>query len=411
MPTDQSTWIERNRILEPVGGKLLTPGYKLVLLLVGIGFLAIVYRFAVGLGASTALSDGYPWGIWIAYDVVTGTAIACGGYAVALLVYVFNKGKYHPLVRPAILTSCLGYSLAGLAVAVDVGRPWNLWKIPIEVPKWNVNSVLLEVGVCIFAYTIVLWLEMGPAVLDGWRRGKNPALKAFAEKSLPILQKALIFIIALGVLLPTMHQSSLGGLMVIAGPRLHPLWFTPWLPLYFLVTCLGMGYAVVAFETTAAAKFFKRPFDRPFLGTLERLSAATASGFVLFRIFDIGVRGNLGYAFEATYFAFFFWLETLLFMGPMFLRLARGRVTELQRLLGSGMLVVTAGALYRFDTFLVAFQPGPGWVYFPSLVEVLVTVGLIATEAALYIWFVRKFPILMGNPKLHQTSATAVAPA
>ncbi|MCM2316579.1 MAG: polysulfide reductase NrfD, partial [Thermoanaerobaculia bacterium] len=201
-------WIERNRIAEPVGGKLMTPGYKLVLGLVAIGFLAIVYRFAVGLGESTSLSDGYPWGIWIAYDVVTGTAIACGGYAVALLVYIFNKGKYHPLVRPAVLTSALGYSLAGLAVAVDVGRPWNLWKVPLEIWKWNVNSVLLEVGVCIFAYTIVLWLEMSPAILDGWRRGKNEKLRAFAEKNLPFVQKMLLFVIALGVLLPTMHQSS-----------------------------------------------------------------------------------------------------------------------------------------------------------------------------------------------------------
>lgn len=411
MYPETDNWIERNRICEPVGGKLMTPGYKLVLGIVAIGILAIVYRFAAGLGQSTSLSDGYPWGIWIAYDVVTGTAIACGGYAVALLVYIFNKGKYHPLVRPAVLTSALGYSLAGLAVAVDVGRPWNLWKVPLEIWNWNTNSVLLEVGVCIFAYTIVLWLEMSPAILDGWRRGNHEKLRAFAEKRLPFVQKMLLFVIALGVLLPTMHQSSLGGLMVIAGPRLHPLWFTPWLPLYFLITCIGMGYAVVAFETTAAAKFFKRPFDRPFLGLLETLSTVTATGFVIFRIFDVGARGNLAYAFQPTHFAFFFWLEILLFMGPWFLRLLRGRITELQRLLGSGMLVVTAGAIYRFDTFLIAFQPGPGWVYFPSLVEVLITIGLIAAEAAAYIYIVRKFPILMGNPRKTYTQATEVAPA
>jgi Ni/Fe-hydrogenase subunit HybB-like protein len=404
-------WIERNRICEPVGGTLMTPGYKLILSLVAIGFLAIVYRFTVGLGASTSLSDGYPWGIWIAYDVVTGTAIACGGYAVALLVYIFNKGQYHPLVRPAVLTSALGYSLAGLAVAVDVGRPWNLWKVPLEIWNWNTNSVLLEVGVCIMAYTIVLWLEMTPVFIDGWRRGNNPALRAFAEKNLPFVQKMLLFVIALGVLLPTMHQSSLGGLMVIAGPRLHPLWFTPWLPLYFLITCVGMGYAVVAFETTAAAKFFKRPFDRPFLGKLETLSTSTATAFIVFRVFDLISRGHMKHAFEATHFAFFFWLETLLFLGPFILRMFRDRITELQLLLGSGMLVVTAGAVYRFDTFLIAFQPGPGWFYIPSLVEVLITVGLVAAEAAAYIYIVRKFPVLMGNPQKTYTAATEVAPA
>lgn len=404
-------WIERNRVCEPVGGKLMTRGYKIILTLVAIGIVAIIYRFTVGLGAATSLSDGYPWGIWIAYDVVTATAIACGGYAVALLVYIFNKGKYHPLVRPAVLTSALGYSLAGLAVAVDVGRPWNLWKVPLEVWNWNTNSVLLEVGVCIFAYTIVLWLEMSPVVMDYWRRSNHEKLRAFAERNMHVVQKALLFIIALGVLLPTMHQSSLGGLMVIAGPRLHPLWFTPWLPFYFLITCVGMGYAVVAFETTAAAKFFDRPFDRPFLGRLETLSTATATAFVVFRIFDLISRGHMGHAFELTHFAFFFWLETLLFLGPFILRQFRSKITQLQLLLGSGMLVIMGGALYRFDTFLLAFQPGPGWVYFPSLVEVLITIGLIAAEAAAYIYIVRKFPILMGNPQKTYTPATEVAPA
>jgi Ni/Fe-hydrogenase subunit HybB-like protein len=395
----------------PVGGKLMTPGYKLVLGLVGIGVLAIIYRFAAGLGAATSLSDGYPWGIWIAYDVVTGTAIACGGYAVALLVYIFNKGQYHPLVRPAILTSALGYSLAGLAVAIDVGRPWYLWKVPIQVGRWNVNSVLLEVAVCIMAYIVVLWIELSPAILEGWKASGHEKLRAFAEKSLPVIEKALIFVIALGVLLPTMHQSSLGSLMLIAGPRLHPLWSTPWLPLYYLLTCIGMGYAVVAFETTAAAKFFRRPFDRHFLGTLETLAATLSAGFVLFRIFDIGARGNIRYAFEPTYFAAFFWLETLLFLGPWFLRFVSGRITELQRLIGSGFLIITAGALYRFDTFLVGFQPGPGWLYFSSLVEILITVGLVAAEAAGYIYVVRKFPILGGHPSHSENPATEVAPA
>jgi Ni/Fe-hydrogenase subunit HybB-like protein len=397
----------------PVGGKLMTPGYKMVLGLAGLGVIAIIYRFAVGLGAATSMSDGYPWGIWIAYDVVTATAVACGGYAVALLVYIFNKGHYHPLVRPAILTSALGYTLAGLAVAIDVGRPWYLWKIPIEIGKWNVNSVLLEVAVCIMAYIVVLWLELSPAILEGWKESGHDKLRAFAEKSLPVIEKFLIFIIALGVLLPTMHQSSLGSLMMISGPRMHPLWFTPWMPLFFLVTCIGMGYAVIAFELTAASKFFKRPFERHYLASLETLAATTSAGFVLFRVFDIGARGNLKYAFEPTYHALFFWVETLLFLGPWFLRLFAGRITELQRLLGSGMLVITAGAVYRFNTFLIGFQPGPGWYYFPSLVEVLITVGLVAAEAAAYIYIVRKFPILAGYPSTSQTriAATAVAPA
>lgn len=393
----------------PVGGEILTPGYKLVLALAAAGFIAIIYRFFVGLGASTALNDGYPWGIWIAYDVVTGTAIACGGYSVAILVYIFNKGHYHPLVRPAILTSALGYTLAGISVAIDVGRPWFLWKIPFEIWRWNANSVLLEVALCIMAYIVVLWLELSPAVLEQWRDGHHEKRRAFAEKTLPYIEKSLVYVIALGVLLPTMHQSSLGSLMMLAGPRLHPLWFTPFLPLYFLITCIGMGYAIVVFETVASAKFFHRPVEKNVLGRLETLSALVGAFFVVMRFFDLYGRGNIGYAFTPTFAAFAFWCETALFLAPALSRTLRGRVSELQRLVGSGVLMIVAGAVYRFDVFLIAFDPGPGWVYFPSMIEVLITAGLIAMEASVYIALVKTFPILSGVSA--RQTRTAITPA
>ena len=119
----------------PVEGRFLTTAIKIMLLLWALGTVAGLYRFTQGLGAATAMSDGYPWGIWIAFDVVVGTGLASGGYAMALLVYVFNKGKFHPLVRPALLTSFLGYSVAGVAVAFDLGRYWNMWRIPVSIGR------------------------------------------------------------------------------------------------------------------------------------------------------------------------------------------------------------------------------------------------------------------------------------
>src|SRR5215470_11282988 len=132
----------------PVGGTIFTRPFKVLLLLFVASAVVIAWRFAAGIGPVTALSDGYPWGIWIAFDVVTGTAFACGGYAVALLVYILNRGRYHPLVRPAILTSALGYSIAGLSLVVDVGRPWNFWRVPVFFWQWNFDSALLEVALC-----------------------------------------------------------------------------------------------------------------------------------------------------------------------------------------------------------------------------------------------------------------------
>src|SRR6186997_2535072 len=191
----------------PIGGRILTTPFLLLTALFAVAAALILYRLVFGLGRITAMNDGYPWGLWIAFDVVTGTALACGGYSVALLVYIRNKGKYHPLVRPAVLTSALGYTLAGLGVALDIGRWWNIWRVPVFFWHWNLNSVLLEVALCIMAYTAVLWIELSPAFLEKAEQTNWLGLKRFAVRTRPIVEKALLWILALGILLPTMHQS------------------------------------------------------------------------------------------------------------------------------------------------------------------------------------------------------------
>lgn len=382
---------------EPVGGKLLTGPYKILLALAGAGFLLIVWRFAVGLGASTALSDGYPWGLWIAFDVVTGTALACGGYAVAILVYILNKGRYHPLVRPAILTSVLGYSIAGLSIVVDLGRPWHLWKVPLFFWEWNLNSALLEVALCITAYVIVAFLEISPAFLERWRDSGPTKLQRLAERALPFMDRALIWILALGLLLPTMHQSSLGTMMLLAGPRLHPLWNTPLVPLFFLINCLALGYAAVVLESTLSARVFGRKPEIQMLSTIERIAAWTSLLFVALRLGDVAVRGHFALLLRPDLYAALFWTEIVLLCLAPFAGLAgRPRSYNPGRLFRGAMLLALGGALYRFDTYLVAFDPGPGWHYFPSVPETLITVGLVAFEVALYIAVVKRFPILAG---------------
>ncbi|HEY7528622.1 MAG TPA: NrfD/PsrC family molybdoenzyme membrane anchor subunit, partial [Candidatus Deferrimicrobiaceae bacterium] len=156
-----------NSHFRPVGGPILTGTFLVSAAIFLVSVLILAWRFIVGLGPTTAMNDLYPWGIWITYDVVVGTALACGGYAVALLCYVLNKGKYHHLIRPAILTSALGYSLAGVSVIIDLGRYWNVWKVPL-LWNWNRNSILLEVAICIMTYVVVLWIELAPAFLEKW---------------------------------------------------------------------------------------------------------------------------------------------------------------------------------------------------------------------------------------------------
>ncbi|WP_242339872.1 MULTISPECIES: NrfD/PsrC family molybdoenzyme membrane anchor subunit [unclassified Anaeromyxobacter] len=379
-----------------VGGRLLTPTFKVMLVLWAAATAVGVVRFTRGLGAVTAMNDGYPWGLWIAFDVVVGTGLASGGYAIALLVFVLNRGRYHPLVRPAILTSALGYSVAGIAVMFDVGRYWALWKVPLMPWRWNTSSILLEVALCIMAYLAVLLVELSPALLERWARGRHLRREAFAARWLPRLSRALPFVIALGLVLPTMHQSSLGSLLVVAGTKVHPLWHTGALPLLFLLTAFGMGYAVLYFETIFSSAAFGRPLETRLLGSLGVFIAGVILAFVAVRFAGLMGAGRLGLTVTSGTLSFFFWAETLLLLSAAGLFLQQwvhaSPVTQLQ----AALLALAGGALYRIDAFLVAFQPGHGWRYFPSLGEILITLGFIATETMLYIVAVRRFPILAG---------------
>ena len=381
----------------PVGGRLMTPGLTWLLVIFLVGMALAAWRFTVGLGPSTGLNDGYPWGLWIAFDVVSGTALACGGYAIALMVYIFNKGKYHPLVRPALLTSALGYTIAAVGIIIDVGRPWLIWRIPISVGKWNLDSALLEVALCVMAYMIVLWVELSPAFMEKWAESSNQGWANFARSFGRFMDKALIWFIALGIVLPTMHQSSLGSVIMLAGPRLHPLWHTGWLPFLFLISCFGMGYAMVVMESTLSSRAFKRQRDDKMLASLSGVISGLLFFFVLFRLGDIVIQGKTGLLFSSGLLSIMFWIETALFLLPA-IGLATGQgKARVGCMFRASFMIILAGTLYRFDAYLVAFNPGPGWSYFPSIPEIVITLGLVAVEILVFVLLVKNFPILSGT--------------
>ncbi|MFH1853117.1 MAG: Ni/Fe-hydrogenase cytochrome b subunit [Candidatus Neomarinimicrobiota bacterium] len=371
---------------KPVGGKLLTKPFLFLLGLAVIAGFILIRRFLFGLGAVTNLSDGYPWGLWIVYDVLTGTAIACGGYAMALVVYVFNRGHYHPLIRPAIMTSMFGYTLAAASIVIDVGRYWQLYNVflPWHV---NLNSIMFEIAFCVASYVVVLWIEFSPTFLEKWRLARGQK----------IADRILFVFIALGVLLPTMHQSSLGTLMIIAGDKLSPLWQSSWLPVTYLISAIAMGYGMVILESLFASVGLKRPLETGILTRLARFMPALLGLYLFIRYCDLISRGALGLAFAGDFRSFMFLLETLLFAFPViFLSIPKYR-TRNSWLLLTGIAIVLAGALYRFNAYVIGFDPGPGWHYFPSVGELLVTVGIIAVEIMAYLIFVKRLPVL---PKL-----------
>jgi len=381
----------------PVGGKLMTPRLQILLAVFMIGMALTVWRFFVGLGPSTGMSDGYPWGIWIAFDVVTGTALACGGYAVALLVYIFNRGKYHPLVRPALLVAALGYSVAAIGIIIDVGRPWLIWRIPISVGKGNLDSALLEVALCVMAYVMVLWIEVSPAFLEKWRDSGNDAWANFAGGLAKIIDKSLVWLIALGLLLPTMHQSSLGSVIMLAGPRLHALWHTPWLPFLYLVSCIGMGYAAVVMESTLTSRAFGRVREDKMLASLSSVMSFVLLLFVVVRLVDIFLKGKASLLFSSGFMSVLFWIEIVLFLLPAVMLMRSRGTLKIACMFRASLMILLGGAMYRFDSYLVAFNPGPGWSYFPSVPETVITLGLVCMEILVFVLLVKSFPILSGT--------------
>jgi Ni/Fe-hydrogenase subunit HybB-like protein len=376
-----------------LGGPLWTPTTLLLAALVAIAGVILLVRFFLGLGSVTNINDGYPWGIWVVYDVVIGSAFACGGYSVALLVYIFNKGEYHPMVRPALLASLFGYTLAGAGVIFDLGRYWNFWHI--FWPGYaQPNSVMFEVAVCISAYILVMWIEFSPAFLEKF--GKKDVKKK--------LNKALFFIIALGVLLPSMHQSSLGSLLVVFGYQIHPLWQSILLPLFYLMTAMAIGFAIVIFEACLSASGFKRPLEMHLLGKLSKVMLWVLSAYLVIRFVDLAVRGALGNMFELDIEAFMFWVETALFVAPLVILANAQSRKNPSKLFIAACCLIMAGFVLRINSYLVGYETGPGWHYFPAFTEIMVSIGMIALEILGYIVLVRYLPILPGT---NETSAVA----
>ncbi len=375
---------------EPVGGPLFNAATLITGVLIVTMLAILLVRFIYGLGAVTNLNDGYPWGIWVVADVVIGSAFACGGFSVAMLVYIFNKGEYHPLVRPALLASLFGYTLAGVGVIFDLGRWWNVWNMfwPWSI---NINSVMFEVAICITAYIMVMWIEFAPTFFEKW--GMNAAKRK--------LSKIMFIIIALGTLLPMMHQSSLGTLLVVMGPQVHPLWQTPAVPALYLLSAIAMGYAVVLFESCLASAAYRRSIEMHLLTPLARVMLGVLAAFLILRVGDLLVRGALPRAFDLSLESVFFWFEMICFIAPFFVVGTQAQRRNPARLFVAGILLMLGGALLRLNGYLIGYQTvigvdtsGVNFSYFPALPELMVTVGMFAIEVFAYIVITRRFPVL-----------------
>lgn len=345
----------------------------------------------------TGMSDDYAWGVWKTFNVMTLTALGSGGLAVGLFTFVFGQKQLHPVMRTALTSSILFYGTGMAALVIDVGRPWNMYNLMLPW-TWNLHSALFEVAICMTAYVVLfLSFENIPLVLERFQRTGDAARRAKIDGWIVRIKKILPWMIAAAYVLPMMHQSSLGSLMVIAGPKVHPLWQTQMLPALYLVQALVCGFAAVIFILMSSTLAWRRPLDVAILGDLAKFMSWVSFVFIALRWSDVLIRGVVGQAFQPTWYALLFHAENLLVLGPaLWLLSDRARRTP-RVLFVTAVLSAIGGIIYRFTPTTIAYRVGHPSVYFPKIAELLMCLGYIGLAVVLFIWASKQFAILPGS--------------
>jgi len=394
-----------NHQAAPVRKPFWTPGVLMLVFFMAAGAVAVAARFIGGIGYVSNLSTARPWGIWIGVDVASGVALAAGGFTTAFLGHIAGRHTYEPVIRPALLTAMLGYTFVVLGLLVDIGRSWAIWK---PMFYWNTNSVLFEVAMCVMFYLNVLYIEFVPIVAEQFKGRVNlpgplGLLNGLVDRILVLADKILdkvmwVFIIA-GVVLSCMHQSSLGSLMLIAPTKLHPLWYTPVLPLLFLMSAIAVGYPMVVFETTLASTSLKLDSEIHVLGPLTRITIFLLGLYLALKAGDMIVRGTYVYLLNGSVQSNAFIVEMLFgVIIPWVMLLLPGTRRSRRMLFIACAMVVGGVLLNRLNVFVVGYTPPvSGATYFPAVGEILVTTGMIATLMFLYRLLVTYLPILQPS--------------
>ena len=382
--------------------KFFTPGSIILALIAINGLIFLGIRFLYGVGEVTNLNQQYPWGIWNAINKAGGVALAACGFITAAIGHIMHREHYHRIVRPALLLAMLGYTFVGMAVFIDIGRWYYIWHPMI---MWNANSALFEVGICVMIYLTVLYIEFLPVVCERFIGRVNlPSILKIFNKPIDTLLRALerwlsgtmfVFIIA-GVVLSTLHQSSLGTLMVIAGQKIHPLWQTPILPLLFFLSALAVGFPMVIFQSLIAARSFKLDNGLPILSRLGTLITPLLGFYLAFKIGDIFIRESFVYLKTFSFQSAMFYIEVVIgVIIPMFMFINKKVLKSPILIFTAATLVIFGVFINRINVFIVAYTPPYAQsLYYPSFGEISVSIGFIALIVLLYRILVMIFPVI-----------------
>lgn len=363
------------------------------LFIMAAGAYCTFLRFFYGLGRSTNLSDQFPWGLWIGFDVMCGVMLAAGGFTLTAAVHLFNIKRFHPIVRPTILTAFMGYLLVCAALMYDLGLPWNIWH-PLIMR--NPHSVMFEVAYCVMLYTTVLALEFSPIVFErfGW------------EKPLRWIKKIMFLFIIAGVLLSTLHQSSLGTLYLIMPNKLHPFWYSPLLPVFFYLSAIAVGLAMTIFESSMSSKYFGRQLELPLLKDLGRVLAVVLALYGILRLQDLYHRGVLHLVMVPSYEQRFFLLEIVLsVLAPLGLLLIPKVRNNAQGLYLAAVLALLGFVTNRLNVAITGVESAVGGRYTPKWTEVVITAMFVALGFAIFGLAARYLPIFPKEEEEHTPTA------
>ncbi len=356
--------------------------WRVVLAIVlAAGAYATVIRFTRGLGAATNLSDPFPWGLWIGFDVMCGVMLAAGGFTLTAAVYLFNLKKFKPIVRPTVLTAFLGYLLVVVALLFDLGRGYRIWH---PLVMWNPRSVMFEVAWCVTLYTTVLSLEFAGVLFERFH----------LHKLLRLQKMLLIPLVIAGVMLSTLHQSSLGSLYLIVPNKLHPLWYTPLLPVLFFLSAICVGLAMTIFESTLSSKHFGKQLELPLMQRLGRTLLVMLSVYTVVRFQDLLHRGVFNLVRNDGWEAGLFVLEILLSSVLPICLLLIPKVRESSKgLYLAAVLCILGFVTNRMNVTITGMEAAARVKYFPKWTEIAVSLATIGFGFLVFALAVRYLPI------------------
>jgi Ni/Fe-hydrogenase subunit HybB-like protein len=371
----------------PGEGKL-TPGFAILYVILMIGLISAAARLFLGLGATTNLSDAYPWGLWISFDILSGVALAGGGFTMAAAIYIFNLKKFEPLLRPAKLSAFIGYLVFVVGLFFDLGQPWRIWH---PMVMWNPHSVLFEVSWCVMLYTTVLGMDIFIMALERWKKYEWVAF----------FRNIYLVLVVAGVMLSTLHQSSLGALYLLMPEKMSDLWASRAIgPLFFCSAVIG-GMSVVTLESLISSWAYKRKPELKLLSSFSKGLGIVLLVYFAMKVTDLYARGATVWVWDKSHFFFYLELFGTVALPAILLTFSEVR-HSIKGLYWAAGLAAFGVVLNRFNVSLTSYGGYREFSYFPSFIEIIITLALIAGGIVIFDLGTRYLPLypseLAGKP-------------